>query len=50
MVERKYNLYMDGEIIDRNLSKADADALLEEYAAADDEDDEEHYYMIKPVQ
>ncbi len=40
---------MDGVIIDRNLTREEADKLLDEYIEADEDGDEEHYYMIKPI-
>lgn len=49
-MEKKYNLWMDGEIIDRNLTREQAEDLLQVYMDADEFEDEEHYYMIKPVQ
>jgi len=50
MVERKYNVYMNGDIIDRNVTKAEAERLVDEYVEADDEEGEEdNFYSIKPV-
>lgn len=49
-MEKKYNVYMNGDIIDRNVTKAEAEQLVDEYLEADDEDDSENYYMIKPIQ
>ena len=50
VVEKKYNVYMDGVVIDRNVTREEADELVESYLDADEFEDEEHYYMIKPVQ
>jgi hypothetical protein len=50
MEKKLYNVYMDNEILGRNLSKEDADALVEDCLDSDDFEEEEHYYMIKPVQ
>ncbi len=41
---------MDGEILERNLSREDADNLIEACLETDDDDEEEHYYMVKPVE
>jgi len=49
-MEKKYNVFMDGEILERNLSREDAEDLVEACLDTDDQDEEEHYYMIKPVQ
>lgn len=49
-MEKKYNLWMDGEVIDRNLTREQAEDLLQVYMDADEDDKEDHYYMIKPVQ
>lgn len=48
-VNKKYNVYMDGEILERNLSREDAEHLVDACLDTDDEDEEEHYYSIKPV-
>ena len=48
-MEKKYNLWMDGEIIDRNLTREQAEDLLQVYMDADEDEDEDHYYMIKPI-
>lgn len=49
MVERKYNVYMNGEIVDRNVTKAEAESLVDEYIEADEDEDEDNFYSIKPV-
>ena len=49
MVLKKYNVYMDGVIIDRNVTREEADKLVDAYLDADEFEDEEHYYMIKPA-
>ena len=48
-MEKKYNVYMDGVVIDRNVTRDEAEELVEGYLDADDFDEEEHYYMIKPA-
>lgn len=48
-MEKKYNVFMDGEILDRNVTMERAEQLIDEYIQADEEDGEDHYYMIKPV-
>ena len=48
-MEKKYNLWMDGDILDRNLTKEQAENLLQAYMDSDEDDEEDHYYMIKPV-
>lgn len=52
MVERKYNVYMNGEVIDRGVTKAEAERLIDEYLAEDEdnEDGDDNFYSIKPVQ
>jgi len=49
VVEKKYNVYMDGVVIDRNVTRDEAEQLVEAYLDADDFEEEEHYYMIKPI-
>lgn len=51
MVERKYNVLMNGVIVDRNLSKEEAEAKVEHYIELDedDEDADNITYAIKPV-
>lgn len=48
-MEKKYNLWMDGEILDRDLTKEMAEHLVQTYMDADEDEGEDHYYMIKPV-
>lgn len=53
MVERKYNILMNGVIVDRNLSKEEAEARVEHYIELDEDDDDGDAdnitYAIRPV-
>jgi hypothetical protein len=49
-MEKLYNIYLDGEILDRNVTRQEADKLIDEYLEADENDGEDHFYSIKPVQ
>lgn len=52
MVERKYNILMNGVIVDRNLSKEEAEARVEHYIELDEDDDDDAdniTYAIRPV-
>jgi hypothetical protein len=50
-VEKKYNVFMNGVVMDRNVSHEEAEILVDEYIEADEElGEEDNYYMIKPVE
>ena len=40
---------MDGVIIDRNVTREEADELVNAYLDADEFEEEEHYYSVKPA-
>jgi len=53
MVEKRYNVFVDNEIMYRNVTREEAELrlveLIDDAADEDYEERESHFYAIKPV-